>query len=130
MTIGSLVTGVQTCARPICEGPEVANPPHAGEGVERQHAELPQRPGAGRAEVDDVGVPREELRAPAVPHDGDLGLAVGGRLGVVEHALAVALEPPPGVLVLQLDAGIGPGAHRSEEHTSELQSLMRLSYPA
>src|SRR3546814_8951244 len=66
------------------EGPEVANPPHAGEGVERQHAELPQRQGAGRAEVDDVGVTREELRAPAAP--------------------------------------------RSDEHTSELQSLMRISY--
>src|SRR3546814_9367305 len=55
------------------ERPEVANPPHRRERVEGQHAELPQRPEAGGAEVDDVGVPGEELRAPAVPDHRDLG---------------------------------------------------------
>src|SRR3546814_1438136 len=57
-----------------------------------------------------------ELRAlPAQPHD--LDVAEGGGLVEVDEAL---LE--------QLQNGEEPHHHRSEEHTSELQSLMRISY--
>ena len=47
------------------------------------------------------------MRAPAVPQDGDFGLPVFGCFGVVENALAVAFEPPPRILVLEFNAGVG-----------------------
>src|SRR3546814_10730204 len=47
----------------------------------------------------------------------------GTRLWSAQSCLSGALDPPTG------DAGRRPARrHRSEEHTSELQSLMRISY--
>src|SRR3546814_8990665 len=48
---------------------------------------------------------------------------------VPEAADAVFVDPDVFQLLLQLvDHGGGPAVLRSEEHTSELQSLMRISY--
>src|SRR3546814_3888400 len=48
--------------------------------------------------------------------DGALGMA----FGVISNTLLLTLGVPP--------AAASAGVHRSEEHTSELQSLMRISY--
>src|SRR3546814_2196856 len=48
-----------------------------------------------------------------------------------EMLLALGLHPPlspPSMFAGQLGAMVGALAGRSEEHTSELQSLMRISY--
>src|SRR3546814_4785050 len=102
---------------------------------------LPQadaRRGAGRDDV--AGLQRHELRKIG----DDLGDGEDHRLGVpVLHALAVDRQPHRQRLrVADLVGGDQPRAdraegretlalvprHRSEEHTSELQSLMRSSY--
>src|SRR3546814_9130899 len=58
---------------------------------------------------------------------GEGGVAVGQQL----HLLANLLIPAPGIHhegIVHRHAGDGVDALRSEEHTSELQSLMRISY--
>src|SRR3546814_18701834 len=45
-----------------------------------------------------------------------------------EMALLNLFDPETGMPVALLDAGLSPVTARSEEHTSELQSLMRTSY--
>src|SRR3546814_3738858 len=68
-----------------------------------------------------------------------LGLAAHLHLGLQLAVLAPQLGALGGGLALQIPvpreekqqqaaAGGGPAPHRSEEHTSELQSLMRISY--
>src|SRR3546814_4177995 len=91
----ALVTGVQTCALPICgdicrEGVRVLGVPAADAAVIRNAAR-------GHADVD---------RHPAEP--ADLSVSRAGPRRALQH--------------VRLHAG------RSEEHTSELQSLMRISY--
>src|SRR3546814_7058760 len=64
----------------------------------------------------------------AVVHEG-LAVAVGGEGGNLGIVNAVDQDARQGVAVeLDSPAPAGPGRHRSEEHTSELQSLMRISY--
>src|SRR3546814_9812548 len=65
---------------------------------------------------------------------GELGLPVFvgtmqfSTQAVIERALKVPLlAPKPGDVYIVNDPYLG-GTHRSEEHTSELQSLMRISY--
>jgi hypothetical protein len=50
-----------------------------------------------------AGPPTEERGAPPIPHDGHFRVAILRGLGVVEDALAVALQPPPGIVVDQLE---------------------------
>src|SRR3546814_3066448 len=62
-------------------------------------------------------------------HLGEVGMQVGGFTAVAgEIVLVVAADEPEHAVVEigQLDVGIQ--TQRSEEHTSELQSLMRISY--
>src|SRR3546814_5784833 len=55
----------------------------------------------------------------------DLARQAADHLGVD----AVVLVPHQGLAgELEQDAAVGEGLRRSEEHTSELQSLMRISY--
>src|SRR3546814_9410854 len=61
------------------------------------------------------------------------GLLRGSRLDPQEHDTGpevghVPTPPPKLVDALVLDMQSDAGARRSEEHTSELQSLMRISY--
>src|SRR3546814_6622039 len=111
----ALVTGVQTCALPICG---------ENEGVhiwfrDRHYGLLAIRPG-------------ETLRSAA-------GCACGGpacdgyfrpAAGPTGEPIAMVRGPVTRHRVLERSSAIqsAPRAARSEEHTSELQSLMRISY--
>src|SRR3546814_1040390 len=46
-------------------------------------------------------------------------------VGMLRRRAAISM---PGVILSQLEMQISASAQRSEEHTSELQSLMRISY--
>src|SRR3546814_1464330 len=116
-TICALVTGVQTCALPICE----ILPGNAGA---RLQVVLDAEPGAQYL-VDTVSLPGLER---ASENQGALREAFPVKKGdpvdadkivAAQLALAVALGEK-GYPFAEID--------RSEEHTSELQSLMRISY--
>src|SRR3546814_8683449 len=139
----ALVTGVQTCAVPIsprpCPAPPLPAPrpalhhrlPHAVPGI-------CLRPLADPAGLDlraDAPVPRSVPR-----RDGGNRVAAEGAAGVRfrQHPRVGARRRPGAVLSAAVDPRpAAPGAHvcrpgrggeRSEEHTSELPSLMRISY--
>src|SRR3546814_4279180 len=89
-----------------------------------EHADVGEGVGLDR---DEVGVAAGDDRAD-VAASHFLGGAAGRRLdrlhrrhAVFDHIAELARVEP-----VRIDAGVYP--HRSEEHTSELQSLMRLSY--
>src|SRR3546814_4202794 len=98
----ALVTGVQTCALPIYDG-ELGD-----EAGQRRQARQQQRT-EDEAAAQDRDRPRND--------DAGLVLILLERAGIfiVEHRF----EDTRGLVLL---------LHRSEEHTSELQSLMRISY--
>src|SRR5262245_35916593 len=81
------------------EGVEITEPEDDGEAVEDDGSHRPQRPEAGGADGDHVGVPREERGAPPIPHEGHFRVAIPRGLGVVKDAVAVTLQPPPGIVV-------------------------------
>src|SRR3546814_2019533 len=90
-----------------------------GRGALRRQAA--RRPGGARehADPDADGARRRELRAPR-------GRLAGGRPGVVLREVHHRRRPArPDADLLQR---LRPQRERSEEHTSELQSLMRISY--
>ena len=93
------------------EGVEITEPEDDGEAVEDDGSHRPKRPEAGGADGDHVGVPSEERGAPPIPHEGHFRVAILRGLGVVEDALAVALQPPPGIFVDQLEPPVGSVAH-------------------
>src|SRR3546814_2491638 len=100
----ALVTGVHTCALPIstAEG--------AG-GCRPRHPRTPRPRTLEPSQRDaDPGHPRPLDRPPRRRRDGAAGaVQTGGRSAMKK-------------------AGASPPRPRSEEHTSELQSLMRISY--
>src|SRR3546814_1509323 len=100
----ALVTGVQTCALPIYHGVEVA--PVFLE-IDRDHFQVV-------APDDGLHLAQHGQLAPARP-------APGGPEGD-DHDLSAVLAHGDRVAVAVV------AEHRSEEHTSELQSLMRISY--
>src|SRR3546814_5424707 len=95
----ALVTGVQTCALPISAGRE-ARDYLAGRGLDPQTVKAFRLGFAPRQR----GVFAKALRARGITVDQLI------EAGLVKRAEA------------------GEGERRSEEHTSELQSLMRISY--
>src|SRR3546814_7654740 len=99
----ALVTGVQTCALPICDLDQAAR--GAFDGQRDAHLGHPRHRSRGRAHILFEGVVRA-LRQP----------------GDVEDDTRGAVREPRG------RAACGDRRERSEEHTSELQSLMRISY--
>src|SRR3546814_7626181 len=116
----ALVTGVQTCALPICPciGEVRSCSPYRsmmriGIGApepadQRQHARhTEQQGGGGRG---------------GCPGDGGADQSLAGRQHQVDREEEVE-APGIGIVSLVHRDGI-----RSEEHTSELQSLMRISY--
>src|SRR3546814_5187090 len=102
----ALVTGVQTCALPILQ--VVCGAPNAREGL-----------------VGVFGMP-----GAYVPGAG-ITLKVAAIRGVESNGMMCSTrelelgEDHDGIIELPADAPVG---ERSEEHTSELQSLMRISY--
>src|SRR3546814_4219167 len=76
---------------------------------------------------------RSPLRRLATPEDveGAVAYLCAGDTSVLEGAMAAVLEghaEDDAFNRLIVEAGMKPGSVRSEEHTSELQSLMRNSY--
>src|SRR3546814_3547724 len=68
-------------------------------------------------------------------HLGHVGFGIGTVFGVGDEAIAVAVhgrevEAGVGAGLGRADLAVDIGVERSEEHTSELQSLMRISYAA
>src|SRR3546814_9556322 len=98
----ALVTGVQTCALPICEIPGFPYDLLWGERQIMSVANLTRQ-------------------------DGLDFLGLAPRIGIVTHTNRYRLDQANQALS-DLRAGRFEGAARSEEHTSELQSLMRSSY--
>src|SRR3546814_2587078 len=100
----ALVTGVQTCALPIC-----ALAPRIDRGA------------AGAQHVLELGLAGQAVAMPAL-----FGQPLGVGLGIPGAHMQdrqVLAGRGASVVAAPVDA-----AHRSEEHTSELQSLMRSSY--
>src|SRR3546814_5064121 len=107
----ALVTGVQTCALPIC----ICELGLAG------FASMRALTSGYNDEPERASRPFDSGRDGFAPGEGS-GMLV---LETLEHARARGAEP------LAEITGYGAGAdaaYRSEEHTSELQSLMRISY--
>src|SRR3546814_7288646 len=115
----ALVTGVQTCALPICTGAEALREQLRGVfGLVAEHV-LTAVAGEGeQVQVRFAGDARAEFGQRFAHHP---------RLRV-EHLLGGRPAAWPAVTLVHIDAGVCGGPGRSEEHTSELQSLMRISY--
>src|SRR3546814_8775636 len=101
----ALVTGVQTCALPICEGEESRPRDRRGRGGDEHRADLHR--GEGIEEEASVGLRgrRERRRRARQRAERD------HRQTERRHLLELPRR-------------------RSEDHTSELQSLMRISFSA
>src|SRR3546814_4754486 len=117
----ALVTGVQTCALPISAG---SGGPDPRRDAARQLAPCrraqPLHRLAHRASDAEPPLLRRGAGEPAVPVRAPAGLHVSaGGGGQPRQATPRALLA---------DAGRLAAPRRSEEHTSELQSLMRISY--
>src|SRR3546814_10211176 len=113
----ALVTGVQTCALPIFGGVD------GGRALVLDHvARHEVAPVRGGVE-EDVG--RAALDA-AFQHR--LQRLVAGILAVEAEVVAEQDAGPVHPAQVAEQAGQGGNVLRSEEHTSELQSLMRISY--
>src|SRR3546814_7039200 len=104
----ALVTGVQTCALPIsaraCGESSRRSKRTAPECVRLRKPQRLQLPALARAAVAQLHVQRQQHQPCRAGFDG----VAGARGGV--------------------DVGIDAQVPRSEEHTSELKSLMRISY--
>src|SRR3546814_7636950 len=115
----ALVTGVQTCALPILGlALTIAMPERAREMLDRAGA-MAERV---RVEAGASGTPAP-AGTPMAARSFGLCFTGGGENCVVDgDTFWIDGEK---VRVADIDA---PETHRSEEHTSELQSLMRISY--
>src|SRR3546814_7556838 len=76
-------------------------------------------PGKGAVEIDDVQVRRARI--------GEQPRLRRGIVAIDSRARHIAFSKPHHLPALEVDRG-EDGQGRSEEHTSELQSLMRISY--
>src|SRR3546814_1491883 len=116
----ALVTGVQTCALPIscfawrCIEPAVSLRPAAVAPGQPQRQRLARAPLAVHAGTGIAAHPRH------LAHAVERALEA-----TCQHCAPAAL---PQVLARRQAGARGRRGHRSEEHTSELQSLMRISY--
>src|SRR3546814_2114388 len=140
MTSGALVTGVQTCALPISPGrpglpfvnaDRIARDRFPGRELEQAYEAARIAAAARRALVD----ARLDFCTETVfSHASKLDLvtdAVAASYDVVLHVVMIPVE----LSGRRVAARVAAGGHdvpteklRSEEHTSELQSLMRISY--
>src|SRR3546814_7211414 len=111
----ALVTGVQTCALPICRRRVLHS-----RWISRRKWQAIVHYGAVRIGKSDVEVEATQLRPGELEDVIDAGTALGaiGRVREVFFELHFVI----------FGGCIPPQAYRSEEHTSELQSIMRISY--
>src|SRR3546814_7399334 len=121
----ALVTGVQTCALPICRG-DCRNATSAFAAVKSSAVRLLQaRRGDARTGMRaDLQQPfaaaQQRVDAPGVEQLAALG---GNEVQRLVEAPRALVRPHRDQRVEHIRDG-----NRSEEHTSELQSLMRISY--
>src|SRR3546814_9826223 len=109
--------GGRMVAQQVVPGRGVVEQQH---GADTRHRDVPQRPGAGglAGEGEALGLAQQRRAHHAV-------LAVAGEEEGARQAGRLAARP----VLRQRLVGFGAlDTGRSEEHTSELQSLMRLSY--
>src|SRR3546814_3190937 len=116
----ALVTGVQTCALPICQQAPGQDGAAAGGGRTPEYLRKDRIAVAPEAEALPV-LHRQILLRLGALHRRDVGRVV--ETGELCRCRARAVD----VGVARLTLRRKP-AERSEEHTSELQSLMRISY--
>jgi hypothetical protein len=63
-----------------------------------------------------------------IPHEGHFRVAIPRGLGVVEDAVAVALQPPPGIVVFQLEPPVGSGlAHVDVLDVGRIAACVRIA---
>src|SRR3546814_9191922 len=134
----ALVTGVQTCALPIYRRQPERDPDRRAGGPRQVAGDaLAHRFGGVEAlGVERVEVELERLRLDQlrrVRQHGDRGGGDGGLAARIEPAQLVGVPAirsleGQGAADAELGAAVRARDRRSEEHTSELQSLMRTSY--
>src|SRR3546814_4727658 len=107
----ALVTGVQTCALPIYR---------AQDRVCRQRHRDRHLPGRRRDRAGACRGRRVSRRPHRRRRDGTARAAAASGFRITQRVAVTAVSAAASVL--------GGGLARSEEHTSELQSLMRISY--
>src|SRR3546814_6000870 len=105
----ALVTGVQTCALPICLDPAVRFTLLTGPDEATMEAVASRLIGLAGKEAE-----RLDLTGSQLSQDPSLLAAEAASMSLFSSARIIKLELS--------------GSGRSEEHTSELQSLMRISY--
>src|SRR3546814_6601028 len=126
----ALVTGVQTCALPICGGDPRRRagggdqrPACAGGGVISSPPIYGRGRGRGGCEADRRNRPSPN---PSRKREGDY--AAAGSIGSPRGVLRATIRQATTISSAPASVGSVTGSARSEEHTSELQSLMRISY--
>src|SRR3546814_2849477 len=119
----ALVTGVQTCALPILSATETTDPfgdiTGLALGIDRAAAVIDPHYAACAQSIIGAALGLMDLGIGAVAEDEKV--ESGGRAGRLKRTGHHLQPDEDRVDVLIVD-------RRSEEHTSELQSLMRLSY--
>src|SRR3546814_1024908 len=115
-TRGALVTGVQTCALPICVADHDPDELVGIENLACRSVELPDREPTEAPRQRRIIIVRPVVQLDILHRAEHVarGFEASGKLANRSRHGAIEL---------------GPG-DRSEEHTSELQSLMRISYAA
>src|SRR3546814_1104200 len=88
----------------------------------------PEQPGGGSHRVIAEPVREPVEIAVAAFHYGRRHVEAAVGAETAEKAVAEAIAADAGVALAWIDAMLDRGDRRSEEHTSELQSLMRISY--
>src|SRR3546814_3712865 len=106
----ALVTGVQTCALPICDPQKYRNADEL----------------KAARENDPLARFRKSVTAAKLLDEAELdAIDADVKQSVVDSAERALAAPMPSLTTLTKDVYV---RYRSEEHTSELQSLMRISY--
>src|SRR3546814_6714645 len=126
----ALVTGFQTCALPICHRPQRAGLRPGGQLVHlRQHEALDGH------FLRDAGQGRVLLRARREGGERLLEVAYSHSSAPFFHSYTKPTVRIPRKIIIDQKPimpmsprATAQGNRRSEEHTSELQSLMRISY--